>query len=50
MCFNRRVRSLVEVLDGSFSPSRLRYIDKTLMDISARGLIKPEPTVAFATL
>lgn len=37
---NRRVRSLVEGLDGSFSPARLRYVDKTLMDISARGLIK----------
>lgn len=38
---NRRVRSLVEALDGTFTPSRLRYIDKTLMDISMRGLIKP---------
>jgi hypothetical protein len=42
---NRRVRSLVEKLDGSLSPSRLRYVDKTLMDISSRGLIKSEAAV-----
>jgi hypothetical protein len=39
---NRRVRSLVESLDGSFDPARLRYVDKTLMDISMRGLIREE--------
>jgi hypothetical protein len=42
MMINRRVRSLVESLDGSFDPARLRYVDKTLMDISMRGLIREE--------
>jgi hypothetical protein len=40
---NRRVRLLVETLYGSVSPARLRYIDKTLMDISMLGLIKATP-------
>jgi len=39
---NQRVRWLVEELDGSFSPARLRYIDKILMEISKQGLI-PNP-------
>lgn len=36
---NRWVRSLVEELDGSFSPPRLRYTDKVMMEISKQGLI-----------
>lgn len=40
VAINRRVRALLEKLDGSFSPGRLRYVDKTLMDISRRGLIR----------
>jgi hypothetical protein len=37
---NRKVRSLVEELDGSFSLARLRYTDKILMEISRQKLIK----------
>ena len=36
---NRRVRCLLEALDGAFNPARFRYLDKTLMDISWYGLI-----------
>jgi hypothetical protein len=39
---NRWVRSLVEELDGSCTPQRLRYVDKVLMEISKRGLIPAE--------
>ncbi len=39
VAINRKVRWLVEQLDGSFSPVRLRYIDKVLMEISKRNLI-----------
>lgn len=39
LTINHRVRSLIEAIDGSFSPARLRYVDKTLMDISKLGLI-----------
>jgi hypothetical protein len=42
---NRAVRSLVEEVDGSFSPARLRYTDKMLMEISKRRLIYPRQTV-----
>jgi hypothetical protein len=41
---NRQVHSLAENLDGSFNPSRLRYVDKILMEISRYGLIGPPPT------
>ncbi|MGB7136352.1 MAG: hypothetical protein WBD46_13750 [Acidobacteriaceae bacterium] len=36
---NRRVRMLLERLDGSVTPARLRYLDKILMEISRYGLI-----------
>jgi hypothetical protein len=39
----RRVRSLVEQLDGSLSPARLRYVDKILMEIDKCGLIGASP-------
>jgi hypothetical protein len=39
---NRRVRSLVEKLYGSFNPARLRYVDKTLMNIFMHGLTQIE--------
>lgn len=43
IAINRRIRCLVEEMDGSFSPARLRYIDKILMEISNRGLIEAAP-------
>jgi len=36
---NRWVRSLVEAAYGSFTPARLRYVDKILMEISRRKII-----------
>lgn len=33
------VRDLVRALDGDVTPRRLRYVDKILVEISARGLI-----------
>lgn len=45
IAINQRVRDLVAALDGDVAPSRLRYVDKTLMDISMFGLLyRPDDT------
>ena len=36
---NLRVRALAEMLYGSSNPTSLRYLDKTLMDISMHGIL-----------